>query len=126
MITTLSYLAIAAGAFALGRLSERKRHRLRSLGADQPPVRLSPQDSGIETRRPMTGERLFVLVFLTGWLIAWSAGCAVVIKLVLSGSGNLFVYGWLIAALAGWVYAANTIYRLICGKPVTGRGGREF
>ena len=67
-----------------------------------------------------------LLIYLLSLLMAWSVGCYWVLQAVLGGSGSLFLYGWLIAALAGWAHAAHTIYRLITGQTVRTRGGRDL
>ncbi|WP_136442170.1 hypothetical protein [Pacificoceanicola onchidii] len=135
MPSIVSHALIAAAAFALGRWSAGLRWRSTALApsAGEPGALGSfetPQGRASETEKhgriPMTGERLFMLIFLLGWIFAWSVACLTALRFVLSGQGGLFLIGWLIAALAGWGLAANTIYRLVTGKPVRGRGGRDI
>ncbi|MBO9445717.1 hypothetical protein [Ruegeria sp. R14_0] len=66
------------------------------------------------------GMRLFYSVFLTGWLIAWSAGILMAVSTfsAVDGGASLFVVGWLIVAVAGWVWAVYTLWKLLTGGPV--------
>ena len=78
----------------------------------------------------MNAARAFTLLFISGWLIAWSAGIyfAALIFLASFWSGliTVFVGGWLLAALSGWCFAANTIYRLATGKPIELKNGQSY
>lgn len=75
----------------------------------------------------MNVQRAFVLIFLCGWIIAWTAGIFMAAVMFLnsfeSGFVTLFLGGWLIAALAGWGAAAQTIFKLATGRPIKSRNG---
>ena len=79
---------------------------------------------------PMNFQRALTLLFISGWIIAWSTGVLIAGRVFFSalssGAISFFLGGWLIAAIAGWFFAANMIYRLISGKPLQTRGGRPI
>ena len=64
------------------------------------------------------GERLFTVVFLAGWLIAWSSGILMVVATLLGGESeaSLFLLGWLIAAVAGWFAAVHALISALWGR----------
>lgn len=121
---------IAAIAFWLGRQTKHSPSPLNDTFANsaiQSRVSLSETDT---THIPMNFKRAFSLIFISGWIIAWSAGIVMAVGVFLSSFGSgfttIFIGGWLLAAIAGWVFAANTIYKLATGKPVYSRGGQTY
>ncbi len=126
MIGFISLLTIAAIAFWIGRNSIR-RARPEKEDFDHSPIQSAP---GSSDRVPMTAMRLFLLLFLSGWIIAWSAGVLTAFVMFVRGFGDgvttLFLGGWLLAAIAGWALAAHTIYKIVTGQPVKLRGGQVY
>ena len=126
MIGFISLVTIAAIAFWIGRNSNARARQ------EQDEFTRSPiQSAATQTdRMPMTTMRLFLLVFLSGWIIAWSGGVLTVFVMFVRGFGDglttLFLAGWLLAAIAGWVFAAHTIFKIVTGQPVKLRGGQVY
>lgn len=67
--------------------------------------------------------RIFALLFLIGWIAAWSAGIFMAFSIFVSamaqgelGFVTVFIGGWLIAALAGWLFAAKAIVDVTRGR----------
>ena len=114
-------------AFWLGRKSRPSPFPIE--GTEHVAISSMPPLSGTN-RVPMNVQRLFTLIFVTGWLIAWSAGIFMALMMFLrtfgSGFSTVFLGGWLMAAIAGWVFAANTIYKILAGLPITARDGRKY
>lgn len=132
MIPTFVYVVLILCAFALGRASTRWTWA-RPADMSLSTTALANQSAlagSTETRVPMNGERLFMLVFLSGWIVAWTVGVAAAFGAFVAGTGDLFgtlfLGGWLMAAVAAWVFVANTVFRLATGKRVRGRGGRQI
>ncbi len=117
----LSYGAVALVFFGLGRISGRQKPRavLYGITADVPVEQAGPN------KRAWTIERALGLVFTLGWITGWTIAIASVFQ-AFATNPNLFVGGWLLAAVAGWVYAAYSIWRLATGQSVRMRGGREI
>lgn len=118
MTASLVAIISLAIAFLLGRAST----RWEKVGPDEAPFVLPQEDD--QERVPMTLGRFTTLVFITGWIIAWTAGIFMVGQAALAAMGSetsgpqVFMIGWLIAAIAGWCYAAHTIFKLLTGRPV--------
>ena len=112
MTLTLVAIILLACAFLLGRASTQWTWATPSNASDT-------TDS---ERIPMSAGRLFALLFLCGWMLAWSAGILMALAMFVTSWGNpaaaVFMGGWLIAAVAGWFAVANMIWRLATGKPV--------
>ena len=115
---------VAIVAFGLGRMSGRRQPAQNPYGVQPLPAE-GKDTTPIVKKRPLTGERLFMLIFILGWIVAWSAGISLAFKAFWTAP-NLFIGGWLVAAVAGWFYAAFTIWKLVTGQTVHGRGGREI
>jgi len=121
---------IAAIAFWIGRRSKQSPNS-QSNPFSHSPIQ-STQDTSEEPseRIAMNGQRAFTLIFMCGWIIAWSAGIYMAATAFLgsfaAGFETIFLGGWLLAAIAGWCFAANTIFKLGTGKPIKGRDGKYF
>lgn len=115
MIGFIFLLAIALIAYRIGRNSASFKWQTKDQSPD---------------RSPMTFTRAFLLLFLSGWIIAWSAGVVTAIVMFVRSFGDglttLFLAGWLLVALAGWGFAALTIYKIITGQPIRLRGGQVY
>lgn len=112
MQLSFSHLAVAVFAFLAGALWTRKRQEAERV-PPEPPAHDAPAD------HLGWGERLFTIVFITGWLIAWSFGIFVAAAQLLTGAkggAGVFLFGWLIGAIAGWFAAAHTLIQAIRGK----------
>ena len=107
----LSHVVIAALAFVVGISMRRK-----------PAARVPEVTPPANAELPSAGERLFKIVFLAGWLMAWTVGIMMAGGMFLGTLGQepaaaVFVGGWLVAAIAGWVWAVVTLIRMLQGRP---------
>lgn len=123
----ISHIIVAILAFvAAGAFFKRKP---RDTYQDEP---LRSQSSSLKTfqgsalepdqkDKEMSGfEQLFTIVFMGGWLIAWTAGIGMAFQAFASGGGpSMFLLGWLIAAIAGWFFGVYALGMAIMGKRVT-------
>lgn len=119
------FIITAVIAFWLGRKTKPSPSLPDSFASDafqSKPLAADP------SRIPMNGPRLMTLIFIIGWLIAWTAGICMAFVMFISSFGNgfatVFVGGWLVAAVGGWFFAVNTIHKLATGKPLRGQGLR--
>lgn len=122
MFTLLFCAFVAYFAFTLGRTIERRDTQKTLTPPVQGELRFPQARIDQDEQKPLSGERVFAALFLFGWLIAWSAAIALVLMQFTTGQmggASIFIYGWLIAAIAGWLMAVNTLYRLVTGKPVS-------
>ncbi|WP_420585282.1 hypothetical protein [Ruegeria sp.] len=121
----VSHVIVAVVALGIGVVigQNRKRKDADSIfGSVQPPQQSGKSEQG---KGDMSaGMRLFASIFLSGWLIAWTAGILMAFSTFASAGGgaSLFVFGWLIAAIAGWFWAVYTLWKLVTGRPVKLRG----
>ena len=86
--------------------------------AEAPKLLAAPGAEGDRKPRLSPAARVFQIVFLIGWLIAWTSGIvmAAAAAFALEGPPSLFLVGWLIAALAGWVAAFGALVTLLRGR----------
>jgi len=114
----LSHLVVAILAALGGAWWVRRRQPRDSYGiTDIDPTVASEQVAEGPPKLPFVA-RLFTIVFTGGWLIAWSAGILIAFGSLVSGAGsaNLFMIGWLIAAVAAWFAVVYHLIQLILGK----------
>ena len=105
----LSHLVVAVISACAGAILMRKQGQADGTFAADPAPK--PRLTG--------GERIFVVVFLAGWLIAWTFGILMAASALLTGASgpvSVFIFGWLIAAIAGWGAAMHTLVRALRGK----------
>jgi len=141
----LSHIIIAAIAFALGAvIFNRSKDNpadsgvltkdfvvdaLREASTREPQnnrsaaARMRKAGAASETKQSSSfvGFRIFHILFLSGWLVAWSAAIVMVsvwllTSLAAPGFHSLFLGGWLIAAGAGWFLALKTLFALFRGE----------
>ncbi|SLN52067.1 hypothetical protein [Ruegeria meonggei] len=119
----LSYVIVGVIALGVGVAIGQRRKRSGAdsvYGTQTPATHQTGMDQDKSEGDMSPGMRVFMTVFLGGWLIAWSAGILMAFSTFLSlgGGGSLFVGGWLIAATAGWGWAVYTLWKLVTGRPV--------
>ncbi|MEO1678948.1 MAG: hypothetical protein AAFU80_12410 [Pseudomonadota bacterium] len=123
MALDFSHLLVALVAGSAGALWMWGRRR-QEAGSTQhyamPQTRKSTDETSYEDKMGL-GEQVFTIMFLGGWLIAWSFGVLVVLGTLLSGEseGGMFLFGWLIAAIAGWFAAVYTLLQALKGRRST-------
>ncbi len=123
----LSHIVIAILAAMAGAWWTRRRERENEHPLALPPKAPSPPQAAedVRDRELPIGmiPRLFTIVFMGGWLIAWTAAVLAAFVTFFDGTNNgLFLVGWLIGASAAWLYVAYTIVQLIRGKSPTRQG----
>lgn len=124
----ISYVIVAIVALCLG-MAIGQRRKPREVDTVLGDGQVGTQETGSDqdkTNDMSFGARLFQAVFLSGWLIAWTAGILMAFSAFASAEGgaSLFMGGWLIAAVAGWFWAVHTLWKLVTGQPVNQRRGR--
>ncbi len=121
---------IAAIAFWLGRKTKQYPSPSKRTSQATALHAIDRFSGPAQTRRPMSFQRASAMIFITGWIIAWSASIWMAVLMFISSFGNGFttivVGGWLIAASAGWLCAAIVIYKLVTGKPVRFGGTQNY
>ncbi len=63
--------------------------------------------------------RLLLGLFLTVWLIGWSAGIYFAASAMFGGDGPAFFLAiWLAFAIFGWIIAVRFLFRIVAGQPI--------
>jgi hypothetical protein len=74
-------------------------------------------ESGFEKVVIPAGRNWFALIFLSFWLVGWTAGgIAVMTALVTGDNPDFFLAIWLVGWAVGWVFAASTVGWQLGGK----------
>ena len=114
----LSHFIVAILAAFGGAWWMRRRQSSDTYGVTTTDLTVTPEEAAERAPKLPIAARLFAIVFIGGWLIAWTAGIVMAFGALMSGAGsaNLFMIGWLIAAVAAWFAASYHLIQLILGK----------
>ena len=81
------------------------------------------------TGAPKGATRLIVGAFLVVWLAAWSAAIAFAADKIMSqglGAAETFLFVWVGVATIFWLLAANLLWRVLTGRPLSTRKRRNW
>ena len=78
---------------------------------------------------PSGATRLLVGAFLLVWLAAWSTAIAFAVNEIMSqglGAAETFLFIWVGVASIFWLLAANMLWRVLTGRPLSNRKRRNW
>lgn len=84
---------------------------------------LNQGEEGAESPPMTSGQRVYAITFLTVWLPFWTVACYFAFQewspLSFGDEGFIFLGIWLTFAIPGWLIAAWTLFRLLCGDNIS-------
>jgi hypothetical protein len=124
VLVFLLLLYVAGLFWVFGR--PRKRVYYGQTFEEKPPspeLVVQNDDATEETPKELTpGARLGAILFLSIWLIVWTAGCHMAlitaVDLSYGEEGYIFLRIWLAVAIPAWFFVAWTLFRLLRGDNV--------
>ena len=100
--------------------------------SDRPPKqeqRNSDQTPPARAGGPKKTTRLVVGAFMLAWLAGWSVAIAVAVDQIMAqglGAVDAFLLIWIGVAAIFWLLAANVIWRVATGRPLSNRTRRNW
>ncbi len=80
-------------------------------------------------RGPGGATRWIVGAFLLVWLAAWSSAIAFSVNEIMTqglGAAGMFLFVWVGVASIFWLLAANMLWRVLTGRPLSNRKRRNW